>query len=155
MRQAYRAILRLYPAEHRSMFAPEMMETFDEAAADWRKRGSAAYICFSACELTGLLSGLITEWISKWTARDSYITSRCLSKQESNQPTEIVEIEKRLQRLIGCMEFAIANHDFPKARLYSDEERIVRAQLHRVMREYKLNEPAAPPAQQKKSNGYA
>jgi hypothetical protein len=53
------------------------------------------------------------------------------------------------------MEFAIANHDFPKARLYSDEERIVRAQLHRVMREYKLNEPAAPPAQQKKSNGYA
>lgn len=155
MHPAYRAILQLYPAEHRVIFAPEMMQTFEQAAADWRKRGSAAYLCFAACELTGLLRGLFREWISKWTAPDSYISSRCLLGQESNLPTEVVEIEKRIQRLIGCMEFAIANHDFPKARLYSDEERIVREQLHRVMSEYKLNESPAPPAEQKKSNGYA
>src|SRR5438067_2598291 len=153
MRQAYRAILRLYPAQHRAIFAQEIMETFDQAALDWRKRGSAAYICFAVCELTGLLSGLITEWISKWTAHGGYITSRCRSQQESNLPAEVVEIEKRLQRLIGFLEFAIANHDFPKARLYSDEERIVREQLLRVTSEYKLNEPPAPPGQQKKSNG--
>ncbi len=65
MRRAYQAILLLYPAEHRATFAPEMMETFDEAAVEWRKRGSAAYFCFAARELTGLLTGLFREWISK------------------------------------------------------------------------------------------
>ena len=152
MRQAYRAILRLYPAEHRAIFAEEMLQTFGQAALDWRNQGFPAFMCFAAWELTGLLSGVFMEWISKWTAQDGYMNSPCLSQQESNLPAEVVDIEKRLKLLINRMEFAIAHHDFPRARLYSDEERIVRAQLNQVVSEYKLNEPPAPPADQRKSN---
>jgi hypothetical protein len=148
-------ILQLYPAEHRALFASEMLEAFEHAAMDWRKRGSGACVYFAARELLGLLSGLFKERFAKWKGGNCYVSSRCLSRKEPNLPTEVVEIERRLQRLIGCMEFAIAHHDFPKARRYCDEERVVREQLHRVLNEYKLKEPIGAPVGQKTSNGYA
>ena len=140
MRQVCLAILRLYPAEHRSIFAQEMMETFEQAALDWRKRGLAAFLYFAVWELTGLVSGLYTEWIAKCTAPAGYLASQTRVWPASNVPAEVAHAQKRVQHLIGCMEFAIAHHDFPKARLYSDQERVAREQLHRLLSDYKLDE---------------
>ena len=41
------------------------------------------------------------------------------------------------------MEAAIANHEFEKARFYSDEEKIERANLGPLIKKYKLDENAA------------
>ncbi len=139
MRQAFRAILRLYPADYREIFASEMMEVFDQAVEGRRRQGVLSSVSFAIRELIGLLGGLAKEWVYRGTARERYVNSHGLEVDAFNKAAEIVEIEKRLQRLLGYMEFAIANHNFPKARYYSDQERIVREQLDRLMREHKMN----------------
>lgn len=127
MRQAYLTLLRFYPADHREIFAPEMLDTFDQAAADVRKRGFAASVWFTTRELLGLLRGLVKERIAKWTGRD-----RDLIHEPHDLPADATEAQARLRGLITRMEFAIANHDFPRARFYSDKERIMREQLRRL-----------------------
>ena len=118
MRQAYRAILLLYPAEYRAAFAPEMIETFQQASIDHRKRGTAAVVYFAVRESAGLLRGLFREWFEKSTARSSYITSRSWPEL-SDAPDDGATTDDRVQRCIRCLERAIANHDFQKARFYS------------------------------------
>jgi ATP-dependent Clp protease ATP-binding subunit ClpC len=49
-------------------------------------------------------------------------------------PEEILEVQKRIRFIVHRMDAAIANHEFEKARFYSDEERKERENL-RVMRE--------------------
>lgn len=141
MRNFYKAILALYPAEYRTAFAPEMLQTLEEAIADRRTRGRAAFLSFAVCELTGILTGLISEWMAKWTAREGYITSRCSPRSISDLPMEVVEVQQRLDRALASMVFAIAHHDFPKARFYSNEERVTRVLLQHLMNEYKLERP--------------
>jgi hypothetical protein len=50
-------------------------------------------------------------------------------------------VQTCLERALASMEFAIVHHDFPKARFYSDQERVTRAQLRRLIREYNLERP--------------
>jgi len=57
--------------------------------------------------------------------------------RQSSLPEEVTEIQKRIKFITHRMEAAIANHEFEKARFYSDEERKEREKL-RVLRE-KLN----------------
>jgi hypothetical protein len=42
------------------------------------------------------------------------------------------------------MEFAIANHEFEKARFYSEEERKERENLRRLCEQFHLEEPPSP-----------
>jgi ATP-dependent Clp protease ATP-binding subunit ClpC len=49
-------------------------------------------------------------------------------------PEEIIEAQKRVRFIVHRMDSAIANHEFEKARFYSDEERKERENL-RVLRE--------------------
>ena len=133
MGPVYRAILRLYPANYRAVFAQEMMETFEQAALDSLKRGFATTVCFATRELMGLLRHLFGEWVAKWAAGDRYMNARCVAERETNLPTEVMEMQRGLRRVIGRMEFAIAHHDFPAARRYSDEERTMREQLRRLV----------------------
>jgi hypothetical protein len=144
MRKIYRAILQLYPPEYRALFAAEMTQTFDQAALYHRKRGPGAFPRFAATELTGLLSGLATEWVARWTAQGRYMSSSLEPVNDSNLPPNIVVTQRQLRRVLSCMEFAIAHHDFPKARLCSDEERIIRKELDRLLAEDKLS--SSPPA---------
>ncbi|MBV9406823.1 MAG: hypothetical protein JO211_15860 [Acidobacteriaceae bacterium] len=143
MRAAYRAILRLYPAQHRSLFAEEMIETYEHAEQDWRTRGFLAFIYFAAWELAGLLGGLYTEWLAKWADPRGYLRWQSPSALDPGFPAEIVHVRKELQRLIASMEFAIAHHDFPNARLYSNQERIARERLHSLLSKYELGEQTA------------
>jgi hypothetical protein len=138
MKRCYQAILRMYPAEYRAAFAPEMLSTFQQATEDRRHRGILIRFAFAASELAGLLRGLVSERITKWNEQDAYITERCASLPQSDLPAEVADVQHRLQQLIRSMEFAIAHHDFPKARQCSDEERITRAELRKLARKHNL-----------------
>jgi ATP-dependent Clp protease ATP-binding subunit ClpC len=55
-------------------------------------------------------------------------------------PPEFVEVKKRLKFAIRDMEIAIANHEFEKARSYSDEERKERENLRQLREKHKVDE---------------
>ena len=75
MRRAYHALLRLYPADYRAMFAAEMARTFDQIADDR----------LTLAELFGLLSGAASEWIAKWTT-DPSVRGRSLPDVRMMRP---------------------------------------------------------------------
>jgi len=131
----YRAILKLYPAEYRAVFAPEMIDVFEQASAQSKRRGLPGRILFAVCECIGLLKGALLQQAAKWAAPDSYITARSAPRESTGSASEIVELQRRLEHLIRSMEFAIAHHDFPKARFYSDQERATRADLLKLVNE--------------------
>jgi hypothetical protein len=122
-------MLRLYPARYRQEFGPEIVDTITQGASEACSQGPAAYAAFCVDEWAGLLLGAVREWTTKWTARDVYQIPVCGKEEE----TEATVLRRRIQQLIRSMEFAIANHDFPRARSYSNQERITSAQLQRLL----------------------
>jgi hypothetical protein len=64
---------------------------------------------------------------------------------ETGQPPapaqELMEIQKRIEAIVERMEHAIANHEFEKARFYSDEERKEREALRLLREQFNLEEP--------------
>ena len=85
-----------------------------------------------------LLLGLLRE--------DKALADRLLSKGAGQAasaplPDEVAEAEIRVKATIHDMENAIARHEFEKARLYSDQERVERENLRKLREKYKL--PAA------------
>jgi ATP-dependent Clp protease ATP-binding subunit ClpA len=66
-------------------------------------------------------------------------------KDQDLAPAEkLAQIQKRIDFAVKRMEVAIANHEFEKARFYSDEERKEREQLRRLCEQFNLD---APPPQ--------
>ncbi len=63
--------------------------------------------------------------------------------RQSSQPEEVTEVQKRVKFIVHRMENAIANHEFEKARFYSDEERKERENLRALRDKYHLDESAA------------
>jgi len=57
-------------------------------------------------------------------------------------PAEMAEVQKRIKFIVHRMENAIANHEFEKARFYSDEERKGRENLRALREKYHLPEAA-------------
>ena len=153
IKHAYQALLRLYPADYKASFAAEMLNTFMKATEACRAQGRLRFVRFTLAELVGIIIGAANEWVSKWTT-DSSIRGRCLPDLQKMRPPgvpqklwfagasanleghvqqdEMVKTEKQLEILIGHMVHAIANHDFPKARIYSDQERAVREHLRHL-----------------------
>jgi len=62
--------------------------------------------------------------------------------RQTTLPEDMVEVQKRLKFIIHRMESAIANHEFEKARFYSDEERKERDNLRGLREKYHLDETA-------------
>jgi ATP-dependent Clp protease ATP-binding subunit ClpC len=52
--------------------------------------------------------------------------------RQTTVPSEVSEIQKRIKFIVHRMENAIANHEFEKARFYSDEERKERENLRQL-----------------------
>jgi len=63
--------------------------------------------------------------------------------RQTTMPEEISEVHKRIKFIVHRMESAIANHEFEKARFYSDEERKERENLRLLREKYNLDETAA------------
>jgi hypothetical protein len=140
----YRTLLRLYPRDHRALFAEEMLNAFREAAGE--KRGWT-YFRFAIEEFAGLVAGAGSEWIAKFSTGPS-IRGRTLPDPVKMRPAgvsweqhyagtfadDLQEAQRRTEALVGRMVHAIANHDFEGARRFSNLEREVRETL-RVLRE--------------------
>ncbi len=140
---AYRILLRLYPADFRVSFSAEMLDTFLKAAEKRRARGRLSFMRFVFAEMIGVPISAVSESISKLTT-DRSVRGRVLPDLRRMRPPgvpqrlwfaeasaghnasrlqdEVVETQKRIDGLIGYMVDAIAHHDFPKARAYSDQE---------------------------------
>ncbi len=63
--------------------------------------------------------------------------------RQSSLPEEITEVQKRIKFIVHRMENAIANHEFEKARFYSDEERKERENLRTLRDKYHLDDSTA------------
>jgi hypothetical protein len=61
---------------------------------------------------------------------------------EDIAPAEkLLQIQKRIDFIVDGMERAVANHEFEKARFYSDEERKERENLRLLRQQFNLEEP--------------
>jgi len=64
--------------------------------------------------------------------------------QDPTGASKLSQTQKRIDFIVKRMEHAIANHEFEKARFYSDEERKERENLRQLCEQFNLE---APPAQ--------
>jgi ATP-dependent Clp protease ATP-binding subunit ClpC len=62
--------------------------------------------------------------------------------RQSSLPEEMTDVQKRIKFVVHRMENAIANHEFEKARFYSDEERKERENLRVLRDKYNIDETA-------------
>ncbi|MGH9559254.1 MAG: AAA family ATPase, partial [Bryobacteraceae bacterium] len=60
--------------------------------------------------------------------------------RQTTLPGEVADIQKRIKFIVHRMENAIANHEFEKARFYSDEERKERDNLRQLREKYNLDD---------------
>src|ERR1700712_1164790 len=60
--------------------------------------------------------------------------------RQTTLPGEVADIQKRIKFIVHRMENAIANHEFEKARFYSDEERKERENLRLLRDKYNLDD---------------
>ena len=60
--------------------------------------------------------------------------------RQTTLPSEVADIQKRIKFIVHRMENAIANHEFEKARFYSDEERKERDNLRQLRDKYNLDD---------------
>jgi ATP-dependent Clp protease ATP-binding subunit ClpC len=60
--------------------------------------------------------------------------------KQTTLPPEVAEIQKRIKFIVHRMENAIANHEFEKARFYSDEERKERETLRQLREKFNLDD---------------
>ena len=63
--------------------------------------------------------------------------------RQTTLPVELADIQKRIKFIVHRMENAIANHEFEKARFYSDEERQERENLRALREKYQLDESSS------------
>jgi len=161
LEQAYRTLLRLYPHDYQALFAMEMQTAFERALEERRLLGRPVFGRFLVREFIGLLRCVGAEWIAKLTT-DTSVRGRCLpdlrmmrppgvsrelwftgayrSHGQGSLPDEVMEAQARISMLIQRTVHAIANHDFPGARRYSNEERLARDELRRLQQKYDIND---------------
>ena len=136
--QIFNLLLRLYPPEYRRTFAPEMLTVLEESAHEYRQRSWIPYARFVLVESLGLIKGAAAEWIARLTT-GNWINYPYLSDGANYKkalPAEVMEAQKHVKLILSQMEHAIANHQFEKARFYSEEELKARENLRLLQRKY-------------------
>ena len=131
MKRAFRFCLLLYPRRHRDQFADEMLHVFEEASADRRDQSGSWYVRFAFTEFAGLIGGAAGAWLDQRSAAapgPSQDTSR------GWLPRDLADAQQRVDANVAAMVHAIANHQFERARILSNQEREARENL-RVLRE--------------------
>jgi len=64
-------------------------------------------------------------------------------------PADVVEVHGRIEFIVHRMENAIANHEFEKARFYSEEERKERENLRALEEKHQADEPPGDSGKQR------
>jgi hypothetical protein len=134
MKRAYELLLILYPRAHRAEFSDEMRQVFEAAAAERRGQGRAAYLGFAWSEILGLIAGAARAWLTPQRA------AQLAAAKYRHLPREVAEAQQRVDDNIAGMVQAIANHQFEKARAFSNLEREARANLHTVREKYGIDD---------------
>jgi hypothetical protein len=88
-------------------------------------------IRFSLFEVMGLLTGAVAEWVAR-------ITSTPLSPTPARPLDEVSGAQRQIDFILRSMDYAIANHQFTKARFLSEAERRAREELRRARQEHTL-----------------
>jgi len=130
MKRAYELLLILYPRAHRDQFAEEMKQVFEAAAGERRGQGSASYARFALSEIIGLMAGAARAWLAPEHA------ARLAAARYLHLPREVAAAQQRVDASIAGMVDAIANHQFEKAREFSNLEREARANLRMAQERY-------------------
>ena len=138
--RAYETLLRLYPQHHQTLFGQEMLAVFKEAAAEHRKCGWFAFTTFALREMTGLFIGSTVERLSSLLNSDHYVAHERSPQHGNSPPYELLEAQERVAFVLRRMEYAIAHHQFEKARFYSNEEFKVREKLRLLKEQYEIEE---------------
>ena len=60
--------------------------------------------------------------------------------RQTTLPSDLADVQKRIKFIVHRMESAIANHEFEKARFYSDEERKERETMRQLHEKYNLDD---------------
>ena len=94
-----------------------------------------AVVCASKYIKRGCLPGTAVDVIDEAGA--------AAQLQQGSPPGEAVEVQKRIRFIVERMEASIANHEFEKARFYSDEERKERDHLKQLREKYRLDDHPA------------
>ncbi len=132
MKRAYKFMLLLYPRDHRDRFAEEMAGVFEEARNERHYQGWVWYARFASSEMAGLIGGAASAWFDRRPVPQA--SASCVG--QSMLPQEILEAQQRVDRNIAGMVHAIANHQFERARVHSDEERQARESLRKLRIKY-------------------
>lgn len=122
--QIFHALLRLYPPEYRSTFAPEMLTVLQQASQGHKPAARARFVLK---ESFGLMRGAVSEWAVKLVTHDRYLQDNI--NDDMALPDNAREAEKQVKLILSRMENAIATHQFEKARFYSNAERKARENL--------------------------
>jgi hypothetical protein len=133
----YRFLLGLYPQDHRELFGTEMEAVLQQAAEERRALGFAAYLRFTIWEVVGFIAGAAAVWAARFAGQPRIEQA---VEMPASPAGEIREAERLIQLQIDRMVYAIANHQFAQARLYSDEERKARARLQQLRDDQSLRE---------------
>jgi hypothetical protein len=128
-------LLRLYPQEHRKLFGEEMAAVLQQTAEDRRTQGWWAFTRFVIWEIAGFMAGAAAVWAAQFAGQP-----RVQPEAEPTGLSDIRETERKIQISIDCMVHAIANHEFTKARFYSNLEREARARLQSLRDRYGTSE---------------
>src|SRR6516164_2180335 len=125
------------------------------------RTGAAAGIGTAACQGSAFFERL-DQWLAErearggiWTVRQERVANRTthFAIHAGDQPEEngkgldmapaekLAQIQKRIDFIVESMERAIANHEFAKARVLSDEERKERENLRSLREQFNLEEP--------------
>jgi ATP-dependent Clp protease ATP-binding subunit ClpC len=119
--QVVRGIKQVYEEFHGVTYAEEALT------------GAVAYA--SACIPERHLPGKAVDVLDE--------AASCARLRHATLPEDVIELQKRIRFIAHRMASAIENHEFEKARFYSDEERKERANLDLLRKEYKLKETGA------------
>ena len=99
----------------------------------------------AGCEARGGVYAVRQERIANRTARFALYTVDQPNENEKGEdppPAEkLAQIQRRIEYVVEAMERAIANHEFEKARSYSDEEQKERENLRLLREQFNLEEP--------------
>jgi hypothetical protein len=128
MKRAYRFMLLLYPRGHLNQFSEEMTSVFEEAFADRRAQGWSWSVRFAVEEMAGLIGGAAEAWLAPKPGPEVQTAST------PNLPQELIDAQRGVDANIAGMVYAIANHQFERARDHSNQERQARERL-RILRE--------------------
>jgi hypothetical protein len=142
----YKSLLHLYPGAYRALFADEMLDVFEQAHRNLPERSLSALVRFTAAEFTSVIAGAAIEWGARATSFGSDRMPGMLETASEGQrgpgnlPDDVRAAQDRVTFLLRRMEFAIANHQFQNARLYSEAERKARENLRLVRLRYETGD---------------